>query len=144
MRLTDYTEYGLRVLVYLGTTGDRLVTIDEIAATCGISRNHLMKIVHHLGQLGYVATLRGKNGGVRLGSPPERIKVGDVVRDLEEGLDGPGLPAKKRSAALEPADAVRSVLQDAFSAFAGVLDARTLADLVRPCRPSRSRAGAAT
>ncbi|HYB99528.1 MAG TPA: Rrf2 family transcriptional regulator [Candidatus Limnocylindrales bacterium] len=139
MRLTDYTDYGLRVLVYLGTTGDRLVTIDEIAGHSGISRNHLMKIVHRLGQLGYVATVRGKNGGVRLGAPPAKIKVGDVVRDLEEELGTMTADAPKKGPALQPADAVRAVLQDAFAAFARVLDDTSLADLVEPCLGRRSR-----
>ncbi|HYC57792.1 MAG TPA: Rrf2 family transcriptional regulator [Candidatus Binatia bacterium] len=137
MRVTDYTDFALRVLVYLGTTGDRLVTIDEIAGSCAISRNHLMKIVHRLGQLGYLATVRGKNGGVRLGAPPQRIKVGDVVRDLEGGLDVPA--AKTSRSTTDPAQAVRAILREAFASFASVLDATTLADLVQPCLRAKSR-----
>src|SRR3546814_9757567 len=83
MKLTLYTDYSLRVLMYLGIHGDRSVTIGEIASRHGISRNHVMKVVHELGQLGYLQTIRGKNGGIRLGRLPEQINVGRLVRSEE-------------------------------------------------------------
>jgi Rrf2 family transcriptional regulator, nitric oxide-sensitive transcriptional repressor len=83
MRLTDYTDYALRVLMYVGNEADRLVTIQEIAANHGISKNHLTKVVHRLGLAGLVETVRGRTGGIRLGRDPSTIFVGAVVRLTE-------------------------------------------------------------
>src|SRR5665213_1802409 len=84
MRLTAFTDYTLRVLVYLGVHPGRQVTIADISASYAISSNHLMKVVHHLGKRGYIETLRGKGGGMRLARAPELVNVGEVVRDSEE------------------------------------------------------------
>src|SRR3546814_5427067 len=83
MKLTLYTDYSLRVLMYLGIHGDRSVTIGEIASRHGISRNHVMKVVHELGQLGYLQTIRGKNGGIRLGRLPEQIRSEEHTSELQ-------------------------------------------------------------
>lgn len=83
MRLTDYTDYALRVLMHLGTRPGRTITIREIAAANGISHNHLSKIVHHLGLLGILTTLRGRAGGIRLARPPAQIMLGAVIRLIE-------------------------------------------------------------
>ncbi|SDG83205.1 transcriptional regulator, BadM/Rrf2 family [Duganella sp. OV458] len=83
MRLTTFTDYGLRTLLYLGPGGDRLVTIEDIAATHAISKNHLMKVVHQLGVAGYVETVRGRNGGLRLRRAPANINLGALVRATE-------------------------------------------------------------
>ena len=83
MQLTAYTDYSLRVLMYLAVHEDRLVTISEIAAVYDISKNHLMKIVHQLGQEGFVETVRGRGGGLRLGKPASHIVLGHVVRRME-------------------------------------------------------------
>ncbi|MFP5393206.1 MAG: RrF2 family transcriptional regulator, partial [Gammaproteobacteria bacterium] len=80
MRLTDHTDYALRVLMYLGANPDRIVTIREIAAAHGISHNHLTKIVHRLGQQGLLFNSRGRSGGIQLGQPAERIMIGSVIR----------------------------------------------------------------
>src|SRR3546814_19833482 len=87
MKLTLYTDYSLCVLMYLGIHGDRSVTIGEIASRHGISRNHVMKVVHELGQLGYLQTIRGKNGGIRLGRLHEQINVGRLVRETERNIE---------------------------------------------------------
>ncbi|MGH8808294.1 MAG: Rrf2 family transcriptional regulator, partial [Noviherbaspirillum sp.] len=83
MRLTDYTDYSLRTLMYLGMNRDRLATIQDIADAYGISKSHLMKIVQQLGQAGLVETIRGRSGGLRLGKEPEQINIGEVVRNTE-------------------------------------------------------------
>lgn len=86
MRLTLYTDYALRTLLYLAVHTDRRVAIREVAQTYGISENHLVKIIHHLGRGGFVHTQRGRGGGLTLGRPPEEICVGDVVRHTEEDM----------------------------------------------------------
>ena len=78
MRLTRHSDYALRVLLYLGITTESLVTIGEIADRYGISRNHLMKVVNRLATHGYVETVRGKRGGIRLARPPEEINLGEL------------------------------------------------------------------
>ena len=83
MRLTDYTDYALRLLMHLGVNPGKLVTVREIANTQGISRNHLTKIAHQLGVLGVIKTLRGRAGGIQLARPPEQIMLGSVIRLTE-------------------------------------------------------------
>jgi Rrf2 family nitric oxide-sensitive transcriptional repressor len=83
MRLTSYTDYALRTLIFLGLNRDRLVTIQDIAELHGISKNHLMKVVHQLGVTGMVDTVRGRNGGMRLKREPADINIGEVVRNTE-------------------------------------------------------------
>jgi Rrf2 family nitric oxide-sensitive transcriptional repressor len=87
MRLTLYTDYSLRVLLYLATKNDQVVTITELADFYKISRNHLVKVVHNLGIQGYIVTTRGKNGGLRLGRPANEIVIGDVVRKMEPDFE---------------------------------------------------------
>jgi Rrf2 family nitric oxide-sensitive transcriptional repressor len=137
MRLTIYTDYTLRALIYLGVhrDADRLSTIGDIAKAYGISENHLMKIVHHLAKQGYVETTRGKGGGMRLARAPERINLGEVVRASEEDLAlvecfQPG----NRNCPIGPACTLRGILGGALDAFFAVLDRHTLADLIEPQR----------
>jgi len=135
MHLTSFTDYTLRVLIYLGVHRQegRLATIGDVATTYGISENHLMKIVHHLAKQGYVETTRGKGGGMRLARAPEQINIGDVVRGAEEDLavvecfqrDNLNCP-------IVPVCALRGILGCAMSAFFQVLDGQTLADLLTP------------
>ena len=81
MHITRYTDYSLRVLIYLAVQGDRLATIQEIADSYDISKNHLMKVVHQLNKKGYIETIRGKKGGMRLHRAPSDINVGILVRE---------------------------------------------------------------
>jgi len=133
MRLTSFTDYSLRVLIYLGAhQGDsHLATIGDIASAYGISENHLMKVVHHLGQQGYVETVRGKGGGMRLARQPELINLGGVVRGAEVDLAIVECfqPGNDRCP-IAPACALQGVLRGALDAFLDVLDRKTLADLL--------------
>lgn len=83
MRLTDFTDYALRVLMHLGTYPGKTITIREIAAAHGLSHHHLSKIVYHLGSLGVLTTLRGRAGGIQLARAPENIMLGEVIRMTE-------------------------------------------------------------
>lgn len=131
MQLTRYTDYGLRVLTFLALRPESLATIEEISSAFEISRGHLMKVAHELGQAGYLETLRGRGGGIRLARPTEEIRVGDVVRRMEgrmvlvECFD----PATNRCR-IESACGLRPVLDEALEAFMEVLDRYSVADLV--------------
>ena len=83
MRLTTYTDYALRTLMYLAANRDRLVTIQDIADAHDIAKNHLTKVVHQLGIMGVIESLRGRKGGLRLGREPDQINIGAVVRSTE-------------------------------------------------------------
>jgi len=87
MQLTRFTDFSLRVLIYLGGHPDALVTVAAIASEYGISRHHLTRVVHQLGIKGYIETVRGKGGGFRLARRPDQIRIGDVVRDMESGFE---------------------------------------------------------
>jgi Rrf2 family nitric oxide-sensitive transcriptional repressor len=130
LQLTRYTDYSLRVLIYLALEPERLVTIEEIARSYDISRAHLMKVVHQLGLRGYVETLRGRRGGLRLARPPQTIGVGAVVRESEESLALVECFEAGSDCAIEPACGLRGALHEALEAFLAVLDRYTLADLV--------------
>ncbi|HEY5008852.1 MAG TPA: Rrf2 family transcriptional regulator [Caulobacteraceae bacterium] len=131
MRLTVYTDFSLRVLMYVALHPERLPTIGEIATSYGISKNHLMKVVYELGAAGYLATVRGKNGGIRLARAPADIGLGDVVRHSEPDMAlVPCFDGENALCAITPACRLRSALYEARSAFFTVLDAYTLADLV--------------
>ncbi|MEZ5936248.1 MAG: Rrf2 family transcriptional regulator [Alphaproteobacteria bacterium] len=133
MRLTTFTDYCLRVLIYVGSKGDDLATIDEIATGYGISRSHLMKVVYRLGQLGYLTTVRGKGGGMRLARAPDEINLGLVVRQAEDDMVLAECFIGERGVCrIEPACVLRNALDEALKAFLAVLDGYTLADLLAP------------
>jgi Rrf2 family nitric oxide-sensitive transcriptional repressor len=114
MRLTRYTDYAMRVLLYVGARPDRLCSISEISRAYGISQNHLMKVVHDLGKAGYLAR------------PAEEISVGAVVRHTEDGFD----LVDCGSCIIAPACGLTGALGEALAAFLAVLDRYTLADLL--------------
>ncbi|HYC01895.1 MAG TPA: Rrf2 family transcriptional regulator [Azospirillaceae bacterium] len=137
MHLSSYSDYALRTLIFLALKGEGLATVAEISAAYGISKNHLMKIVHQLGQGGYVETVRGRGGGLRLARAPEAIRVGEVVRFTEQDMcivECFGADAGPGGCRLAPSCVLKSALNEALRAFLGVLDEYTLADLVRPRR----------
>jgi Rrf2 family transcriptional regulator, nitric oxide-sensitive transcriptional repressor len=132
MRLTLHTDYSLRVLMFAALKGETLSTIAEIAEHFEISRTHLMKVVNDLGRAGYLDTARGKKGGFRLAKKPNQIKVGAVVRDLEEALSVVGCMQQTDYCPIEGACILRRALGEATAAFLAVLDRYTLDDLVKP------------
>ncbi|MFG6465332.1 Rrf2 family transcriptional regulator [Roseateles sp. BYS87W] len=130
MKLTAFTDYSLRVLMFLAADPDRRATVAEICAAYDIKPNHLTKVVHHLARRGWVATVRGKGGGLTLARPAEQIRVGEVVRDAE----GQDLPAECFTAKATPCAIVgqcrlKGVLAEAVEAFHAVLDGYTVADI---------------
>jgi Rrf2 family nitric oxide-sensitive transcriptional repressor len=131
MQLAVYTDYSLRVLIYLAVRPEQLATIEEISDAYEISRAHLMKVVHQLGRAGFLKTTRGRGGGIRLALPPEEISVGKVVRRMEERMAlVECFDPKTSHCQIEPACGLRSVLKEALDAFLKTLDGYTLADLV--------------
>jgi Rrf2 family nitric oxide-sensitive transcriptional repressor len=131
MRLTVYTDFALRVLIYLGVHPQPMPTIGEIATSYGVSRNHLMKVAYELGRAGYIETVRGKGGGLRLARRAEEIGLGDVVRRTEPDFAlVPCFEPVCAACAITPACRLRGALHKAQAAFLEVLDGYTLADLV--------------
>jgi len=136
VRLTVYTDFSLRVLMFLALRGNELTTIAEIARAYGISKNHLMKVVYQLGLAGYVETVRGKGGGLRLARPPQDVVLGEVVRRTEPDMAlVPCFAPDDASCTIFPSCALRGALAEARDAFLAALDKHTLADLVRPRGP---------
>ncbi len=141
MRLTTMTDYAMRLLMYVAHNPDRLCTIAEIAAAYGISEAHLMKITHQLGQAGFLETVRGKGGGMRLAAPPAQINLGAVVRHIEPDFTLVECFAGDNSCVLTGHCRLAAIVASALDGFLAHLDRFTLADLV-PAR-SASRPAAA-
>jgi Rrf2 family transcriptional regulator, nitric oxide-sensitive transcriptional repressor len=130
MQLTRHSDYSLRVLIFLAVNRDRLATIPQIAGAYAISRGHLMKVVQELGQLGYIETLRGRGGGLRLALEPAQIRLGDVVRQTEERLDLVECFSDKAGGCrIAPACRLKAALHQALAAFIETLNGYTLADV---------------
>ncbi|WP_061163785.1 Rrf2 family transcriptional regulator [Caballeronia temeraria] len=141
MRLTDYTDYSLRVLLYLSVRPSVLSTIQEISDAYGISKNHLMKIVQQLGELGWVETVRGRNGGLRLSARSQQLTIGDIVRKTESDFmivgcfagqsdQQDGVPQLR--CVIQPSCRLRGVLAAARDAFLAELDRHTIGELAHP------------
>ncbi|MDJ0943815.1 MAG: Rrf2 family transcriptional regulator [Kiloniellales bacterium] len=132
MRLTTHTDYALRVLMYLALRPGESSTIQEIAESYAISKNHLMKVVQNLGAAGWIETSRGRGGGLRLARPPEAIDLGQVVRTTEEDLAlVECFKPEENRCAITPACRLKQIFAEALEAFFQALSGYTLADLVR-------------
>jgi len=135
MRLSSFSDYSLRVLMYLGVHAGRLATIAEIAASYGISENHLMKVVHQLGRLSYIETVRGKGGGMRLAKPPADIRLGEVIRQTEIDCALVECFGAASTCQIQAACRLPWILDEALAAMFTVLDSYTLADLLHSPGP---------
>lgn len=130
MRLTQYTDFSIRVLIYLGLYPDRRCTIQEIADGYRISRNHLMKVVQQLAQAGYVESMRGSGGGLRLGKPVDQINLAEVVEEMEPEFGLVECFRENNQCVITPACRLPPMLARATRAFLDVLRDYTLADLL--------------
>lgn len=138
MRLTQFTDFSLRTLLFLSANRDRLVTIQDIADLHGISKNHLMKVVYQLGQTGLVETVRGRNGGLRLAKEPADINIGQLVRTTEtDFFMAECFDRADDTCPLTNDCKLKHTLNDATRAFLAVLDQQTLADML-PAQPAES------
>jgi Rrf2 family nitric oxide-sensitive transcriptional repressor len=130
MRLTNFSDYALRVLMYAATQNDRLITIEETAQVYGVSRAHLMKVVNQLTRAGYLKAVRGRSGGLMLAKKPNKIRLGDVMRATEPDFAIVECFSDVDSCRISSACRLRGVLHDALGAFLKTLDRYTLADLI--------------
>jgi len=130
MHITRYTDYSLRVLIYLAEQGDRLATIQEIADSYEISKNHLMKVVHQLNKKGYIETVRGKKGGMRLHMAPNKINIGVLVRETEQDLNIVECFSSKNTCKITPVCGLKFMFGEALTAFLETLDKYTLEDVI--------------
>ena len=139
MRLTSYTDYSLRMLMYLATHRERLATIQDIADLHQISKNHLMKVAHQLGLSGYIETVRGRNGGLRLKRKPADINIGALVRSTESDFFmAECFDKANNSCPLTPSCKLKSALGAATRAYLAVLDRETLESILAPAPPAAS------
>lgn len=139
MRLTIMTDYALRLLMHVGQHRDRLCTIAEVAGVYAISEAHLMKITHQLGRAGWIETVRGRGGGMRLALAPERINLGELVRSVEPDFELVECMASGSTCTLTGQCGLTRVFAGARDAFMRELDSHTLADVL-----PRSRLAAGT
>ncbi|WP_163557789.1 Rrf2 family transcriptional regulator [Halomonas sp. NO4] len=139
MHLTRFTDYSLRVLIYLAVKGDERATITEIAETFGVSRNHLMKVVQELSHKGYITAIRGKNGGLLLNRAAEDISLGALVRDMEHELSLVECFRDHSDCIITPACRLKPILNEALTAFLEVLDRYTLADMLGKRQPQLAK-----
>ena len=130
MRLTRFTDNALRALMYLGLHDETPSRITDIARRMAMSEDHTAKVIARLAELGFVATIRGRAGGVRLGRPAKEIVIGEVVRATEDNLTlVECFDAESNRCPIAPACALAPALDEALTAFFAVLDRYTLADL---------------
>lgn len=131
MQLTLHADYALRVLVYLGTYPDRVVSTQEISSAYGISKHHLVRVVQTLAENGYVDVSAGRSGGVRLAREPQQIRLGDVVRNAEPNLRlAECFDEKTNTCPIAPVCALKGMLNEALNAFLARLNRYTVADVL--------------
>lgn len=130
MHITRYTDYSLRVLVYLSTQREELATIQQIADAYDISKNHLMKVVHQLNRKGYIETIRGKKGGMRLRLDPKSINVGVLIRETEQELGVVECLSTNDGCRISPVCGLKGIFSEAVEAFLRTLDQYTLDDVI--------------
>jgi Rrf2 family nitric oxide-sensitive transcriptional repressor len=130
MRLTSFSDFALRLLMYAAAQEDRLITIEEASEVYNISRTHLMKVANTLTKAGYLTAVRGRSGGLALAKPPHKIKVGDVIRATEPDFVLVECFASGSKCAIERCCHLRGILHAGLDAFNAVLDKYTLADLM--------------
>lgn len=141
MRLTSFSDYALRLLIYSASHPDRLVTIEQAAVAYDISRSHLTKVANVLTRAGFLIAVRGRSGGLRMGRSPEHITLGEVLRVTEPDFAsiecfgaGEDVPVVGTAQVGRP-PALDQAIADALGAFLATMDARTLADLL-PADPT--------
>lgn len=132
MRMTQHTDYALRMLIYLASRPDRTCTVSEVADAYRLSRNHLLKVALRLRRLGAIATMRGRSGGISLAKEPEDINLGELVRGTEEDFSLVECMQDHGGACIiSPACRARGIFNEALQAYLAVLDRYTLADTMR-------------
>jgi len=129
VRLTTFSDYALRVLLYAAAAGDRLITIEETANLYGISRAHLMKVANMLTRAGYLKAVRGRSGGLSLGRRPEDIRLGDVIRLAEPDFALVECFGSDNRCIITPRCGLPRILNEALNAFIKTFDRYTLADI---------------
>ena len=141
MELSQFTDYSLRVLIHAALRGKELSSVKEIATAFGISRNHLVKVVHNLAKLGYLDTFRGKGGGITLGKPAKEIGIGKLVRETENLAILECFPSGKGTCCIAGVCELQNIMGKALQAFMAELDKVTLADLLKKKLTLRQRLG---
>lgn len=130
MRLTSYSDFSLRVLLYVAVNSEKLVTIKEISEAYEISSNHLMKIIYNLGKMNYIETIRGRNGGIRLSKQPADINIGELIRKTEEDFYLVECFKEDNNCVITPVCSLKHMLNEALNSFFLVLDKYTLEDIL--------------
>jgi len=131
MRLTKYSDFALRTLIYMATA-DRRCTINEIAQSYSIPKNHLVKVVNQLASIGFIESIRGKGGGIELAYEPSSINLGEVVRATEQSFDLVECFSLENQCVLTPSCLLANIISQALDQFLAVLDEYTLEDLLAP------------
>jgi Rrf2 family nitric oxide-sensitive transcriptional repressor len=130
MRLTNFSDYALRMLMFAASSGDRLITIEQAARTFNVSKTHLNKVANTLTRGGFLKAVRGRSGGLMLGRPPEAIRIGDVIRLTEPDFALVECFATGNQCVITRCCKLAGMLDEAMASFQNTLDRYTLADIV--------------
>jgi len=132
MQLTRFTDYSLRTLMYLASHSGQLSSVKEISGHYGISRNHLVKVVHRLSQLGYIETLKGKGGGIQIAKGAEKIRLGVLISELEPNMNlVECFDVKTNTCRITGACQLKHYLYEAVRSFINTMNKYTLADTIK-------------